>query len=59
MESTVGTAGGPGVDPRPALYRPREFHPGGKEEIMITFVIAISTVIRRITVSLVLRVKRK
>jgi hypothetical protein len=59
MESTVGTARGPGVDPRPDLHRPGEFHPGGKEEIMITFVIAISAVIRRITVSLTLRLKRK
>jgi hypothetical protein len=59
MESAVGTLRGPGVDPRPDLYRPGEFHPGGKEEVMITFVIAISAVIKRITVSLTLRLRRK
>ena len=34
-------------------------HPGGKEETMVTFVIAISAVIRSITVSLTLRLRRK
>jgi hypothetical protein len=59
MESAVGTLRGPGVDPRPDLYRPGEFHPGGKEEIVTTIVITISTLIKRIRASLTLRLVRK
>jgi hypothetical protein len=44
----------------PGLQRQaREIPPGGKEEIMITLVIVISTVIISITVSVGIRIKRK
>jgi hypothetical protein len=41
-ESGVETAWGPGLDPRPASYRPGKFPSGRKGEAMINLLITVS-----------------